>query len=177
MASKGKESGRCRTATHTAMNTSAHLTRVNAPDYARVRMMRCENLAPHRFDVMGVARHVLGERGERVAERWLVSNGWSIVDRRFRSGHRDIDLVAELAGDGPGRVVAFVEVKTRVSNAFGGPLGAVHWRKQREMARAARDWMRRFHRPGDVYRFDVVGVVFGGTEPEVVHIENAFAVR
>jgi HK97 family phage major capsid protein len=35
--------------------------------------------------------------------------------------------------------------------------------------------MSRFHRPGTVYRFDVVGVVFGGTQPEVVHIENAFA--
>jgi hypothetical protein len=45
------------------------------------------------------------------------------------------------------------------------------------MAKAARDWMGRFHRSGDVYRFDVVGVVFGGPEPEVIHIENAFAVR
>jgi len=116
---------------------------------------------------MLATRQVLGERGERVAERWLVARGWSIVDRRFRSGHRDIDLVAELTGDGRGRVVAFVEVKTRVSAAYGGPLGAVHWRKQREMAKAARDWISRFHRPGDVYRFDVVGVVFGGEQPEV----------
>lgn len=122
-------------------------------------------------------RQILGERGERAAERWLVSRGWTIVDRRFRSGHRDIDLVAELTGTGPERVVAFVEVKTRLSSSYGGPLGAVHWRKQREMAKAARDWMKRFHRRGDVYRFDVVGVVFGGAEPEVVHIENAFAVR
>lgn len=126
---------------------------------------------------MLATRQVLGERGERAAERWLVSKGWTIVDRRFRSGHRDIDLVAELSASGQERVVAFVEVKTRVSSAYGGPLAAVHWRKQREMAKAARDWMSRFHRTGDVYRFDVVGVVFGGAEPEVVHIENAFAVR
>jgi putative endonuclease len=125
---------------------------------------------------MLATRQVLGERGERVAERWLVSRGWSIVHRRFRSGHRDIDLVAELTGQRQGRLVAFVEVKTRASPAFGGPLGAVHWRKQREMAKAARDWISRFHRPGDVYRFDVVGVIFGGNEPEVVHVENAFAV-
>jgi len=132
---------------------------------------------PRYVHSMLATRQLLGERGERVAERWLASRGWTIVDRRFRSGHRDIDLVAELAGDGQERVVAFVEVKTRVSSAFGGPLGAVHWRKQREMARAARDWMSRFHRPGNVYRFDVVGVIFGGTQPEIVHIENAFAVR
>ncbi len=126
---------------------------------------------------MLASRQVLGERGERVAERWLVGKGWRIMDRRFRSGHRDIDLIAELGRDGHGRVVAFVEVKTRASPAYGGPLGAVHWRKQREMAKAARDWIGRFHRPGDAYRFDVVAVVFGGEQPEVVHIENAFAVR
>ena len=100
------------------------------------------------------------------------------MERRFRSGHRDIDLIAERS-DLPGaeRLVAFVEVKARVSPDFGGPLGAVHWRKQRELAKAARDWMSRFRRSGDAYRFDVVGVVFGAKEPEIVHIENAFTVR
>jgi len=127
---------------------------------------------------MLAARQALGERGERIAEQWLVSRGWSILGRRFRSGHRDIDLVAGRHGaDGHGRLIAFVEVKARVSAAYGGPLSAVHWRKQREMARAARDWMGRFSCPGDVYRFDVVGVVFEHPEPTVVHLENAFAVR
>ena len=73
--------------------------------------------------------------------------------------------------------MAFVEVKTRVRDSFGGPLGAVHWRKQREMAHAARDWMSRHREAGDSFRFDVVGVVYGQGTPEVVHIENAFTVR
>lgn len=125
---------------------------------------------------MTAARQKLGERGERIAEQWLVARGWNVVDRRFRSGHRDIDLVMERIG-AKGRTVAFVEVKTRVSAAFGGPLGAVHWRKQREMARAARDWMAQHRTDGASYRFDVVGVVYGVGQPEVVHVENAFQVR
>ena len=76
-----------------------------------------------------------------------------------------------------GRVVAFVEVKTRVSAGFGGPLGAVHWRKQREMTRAARDWLSRSRDGYSAYRFDVVGVIYGPGAPEVVHVENAFRVR
>lgn len=76
-----------------------------------------------------------------------------------------------------GRTVAFVEVKTRVSGAFGGPLGAVHWKKQRETARAAKDWLARNRSGGAYYRFDVVGVVCGVGRPEVVHVENAFQVR
>jgi putative endonuclease len=126
---------------------------------------------------MFAARQILGERGERIAERVLVKKGWVILDRRFRSGHRDIDLVAEIVGAGGDRTVVFVEVKSRVSADFGGPLGAVHWKKQRELAKAARDWLGRFHRPGESYRFDVVGVIFGSLEPELIHVENAFVVR
>ena len=115
-------------------------------------------------------------RGERIAEEWLVKNGWQVIERRFKSGHRDIDLVMERQDD-EGRLVAFVEVKARVSAGYGGPLGAVHWRKQREMARAARDWMSRERSAGDNFRFDVVGVLFGRGSPQVIHIENAFQVR
>lgn len=127
---------------------------------------------------MLAARQILGEQGEKIAEDWLVERGWSVAARRFRSGHRDIDLVIERENTEPtGRLIAFVEVKTRMSADFGGPLAAVHWRKQREMAKAARDWMGQFRRPGDAYRFDVVGVVFNAGAPEIVHVENAFSVR
>jgi putative endonuclease len=125
---------------------------------------------------MSDARQILGDKGERIAEDYLVQRGWRLVDRRFRSGHRDIDLVMERTGV-DGRLIAFVEVKTRASPAYGGPLGAVHWRKQREMVRAARDWMARRGGGGDSFRFDVVGIIYGSENPQVVHIENAFQVR
>ena len=53
---------------------------------------------------------VLGFRGERIAERWLQRKGWRVLQRRFRDGHRDLDLIAERQG-----TVAFVEVKGRPS--------------------------------------------------------------
>ncbi len=125
---------------------------------------------------MTQAKQLLGLRGERIAEEWLVQRGWRVVERRFRSGHRDIDLVVERVG-AEGRLIAFVEVKTRVSSGYGGPLGAVHWKKQREMARAARDWMSRERGTAASFRFDVVGVTYGRGPAEVIHIENAFQVR
>jgi putative endonuclease len=148
-------------------------------DCGRERMMPRGSVVAVASKIMSATRQVLGERGERVAEQYLERKGGHILSRRFRSGHRDIDLVAEWSKpDGVERMIAFVEVKTRVSPAYGGPLGAVHWRKQRELVRAARDWMARFHHSGDAYRFDVVGVVFGAVSgPEVIHIENAFTVR
>lgn len=119
-------------------------------------------------------RQALGALGERVAERWLRSRGWRIVSRRFRSGHRDLDLVVAQPG-----LVAFVEVKARRSPAFGGPLDAVHWRKRRELVRSAQVWIARHGQPGTAYRFDVIGVEFGpGATPvvRVRHVADAFQV-
>ena len=121
-------------------------------------------------------RQSLGALGERVAARWFVGRGYTVLARRFRSGHRDLDLV--VARDG---VVAFVEVKARAGPAFGGPLAAVHWRKRRELVRSARVWVARFGRPGVAYRFDVFGVVVGRSPAgrrlvRVRHLPDAFQV-
>jgi len=76
-------------------------------------------------------RQLLGVTGEQVAERWLRRRGWRVLQRRFRSGHRDIDLIAEL-----GSTVAFIEVKARSGREFGDPVEAVNWKKRRELLRS-----------------------------------------
>jgi putative endonuclease len=122
---------------------------------------------------MTMARQTMGIRGERVAEKWLRVHGWEVAERRFRNGHRDIDIVATQQ-KADGRTVAFVEVKTRKSADFGGPVSAVNWRKQRELSRSAKVWMSRFQKPGDTFRFDVIGVILEAERVRVQHIENAF---
>jgi putative endonuclease len=118
---------------------------------------------------MSAARQALGELGERIAERWLRERGWRVMQRRFRSGHRDIDLVVERDG-----VVAFVEVKARRGSGFGGPIEAVNWRKQKELGRSARVWVDRHGRPLEAYRFDVIGVLVAGSRVRIRHVPNAF---
>jgi putative endonuclease len=122
---------------------------------------------------MSAPRQAMGLKGEQIAARWLAVHGWGIADRRFRNGRRDIDLVA-IRPEGEGRAVAFVEVKTRASNDFGGPVSAVHWRKQRELSRSAKVWISRFQKPGDTFRFDVIGVILEPDKVRIQHIENAF---
>lgn len=135
-------------------------------------MMRASKRGARIFACMTAASQVLGEEGERIAEAWLAQRGWRILDRRFRSGHRDLDLVAERSG-----IVAFVEVKTRRGKDFGHPVEAVNWRKQRELTRSASVWIARFGGQEQMFRFDVVGVVVGEGGARVRHIENAFSVR
>ena len=120
---------------------------------------------------MTAAMQAFGEIGERIAERWLRRQGWRVVQRRFRNGRRDIDLVVERDG-----TVAFVEVKARKGAGFGGPVEAVNWRKQRELARSAHVWIDRHGRERESYRFDVIGVLVDGDRVRVRHVENAFAI-
>ena len=119
---------------------------------------------------MTAARQHFGELGERIAERWFRRQGWRIVQRRVRSGHRDIDLVVEQDG-----TVAFVEVKARRGREFGDPVEAVNWAKQKELARSASVWIDRHGRPSESYRFDVVGVLVEGERVRIRHIPNAFS--
>src|SRR4051812_23203696 len=118
---------------------------------------------------MSAARQAFGELGERIAERWLRRAGWRVLQRRFRSGHRDIDLVVERDG-----TVAFVEVKARRGDRFGQPIEAVNWRKQKELTRSAKVWIDRHGRPLEAYRFDVIGVLVAEERVRIRHVENAF---
>lgn len=119
---------------------------------------------------MSTATQALGEVGERIAERWLTRAGWRVLSRRFRNGHRDIDLVVEKNG-----TVAFVEVKARRDDHFGGPVEAVNWQKRIELTRSARIWIDRHGQDGEAYRFDVVGVIVNGDRVRVRHVQDAFS--
>lgn len=120
---------------------------------------------------MSTAKQEFGVLGERIAERWLRRRGWRVVNRRFRNGRRDIDLVVEQDG-----TVAFVEVKARKGVDFGGPVAAVNWRKQKELAKSAHVWIDRHGQPLDQYRFDVVGVLVDGEQVRIRHVPNAFTI-
>lgn len=115
------------------------------------------------------ARQALGELGERVAAAWLRRDGWLILGRRFRNGHRDLDLIVERDG-----MVAFVEVKARRDARFIDPANAVGWRKRRELTRSAQVWIDRHGSPRQSYRFDVVVVVVEGERIRVRHLADAF---
>ncbi len=115
-------------------------------------------------------RHVRGHEGEVEAEGYLVAQGWVVEDRRFRLGHHDIDLVVR-----KGRLVAFVEVKTRTSRRFGTALESLKVRQRRAQTRVAQVWLERRGRPGDEYRFDLVAVDLNEVGPgRVTHVPDAW---
>jgi len=116
-------------------------------------------------------RQIFGQEGERIAERYLSKKGYRLVERNYRCPVGEVDLIVL-----DRRVIVFVEVKTRRHERFGPPLESVHPRKQQKMIKAAL-WFLSDHKLHERdARFDVVGISFGGQEPVVEHIENAFDV-
>jgi putative endonuclease len=120
-------------------------------------------------DVPPTHAQQLGHLGERVAVRWLTERGWRILQLRYRSGHRDVDVIAERRG-----TVAFVEVKARSGVSFGDPIEAVNWFKKKQLVKSASCWISLHGRPGERYRFDVIGVWISRGRVRVRHVENAF---
>lgn len=116
-----------------------------------------------------VGQHELGRRGEDVAARHLGRSGWRILARNFRLGHKEIDIVARR-----GRLVAFVEVKTRRNAVFGDPLEAITPAKRREIECVAQAWVARYGGTEDTYRFDAIAVYWSGPEPVVSHVADAW---
>ncbi len=86
-----------------------------------------------------------GRRGEALVARSLQVLGWRVLDRNWRDGPRELDLVVHREG-----VLAFVEVKLRRrggrdrDGVVEEALAAVGFRKRRELELAARAWLASF---------------------------------
>jgi putative endonuclease len=113
-----------------------------------------------------------GVRGETLAYWYLRQSGYTIVarNRRARSGKGELDLVG---WDGP--VLSFIEVKTRNTADGGPPETAVSREKQKRIARAANEYLRRLRRKPLSYRFDIASVAWNPDAGlQVRLIKNAF---
>ncbi|HEU5254504.1 MAG TPA: YraN family protein [Vicinamibacterales bacterium] len=115
------------------------------------------------------ARQALGMSGEDLACAELQRRGYAIVERRYRTRFGEIDIIAK---DGPTTV--FVEVKTRMTQEFGGAAAAMTRWKQRRIARMAVDYHARQNLHDCPCRFDVVAIDFNQSEPRIIVYPNAF---
>ncbi|QSB13512.1 YraN family protein [Natronosporangium hydrolyticum] len=119
---------------------------------------------------MTKARQAVGAYGERLAAQHLVAAGLVVLDRNWRSGTGEIDIIAR-----DGDVLVLCEVKTRRGPEFGTPAEAVGRRKVARMRRLAGEWLALAGvRPREV-RFDVVEVVSPPRgAAQVRHLKGAF---
>ena len=117
-----------------------------------------------------------GAAGEAFAASALEAEGYSILERNWRSGRSEIDLIAQR-----GDIIAFVEVKTRGEHALAAPAAFVTRAQRRRIALAAVEYLRArgIYNTGAVQpRFDVFEIVTGGPDGACVtrfsHLVNAY---
>jgi len=116
-------------------------------------------------------RRQLGQLGEQVASRYLIAQGYRLLDRNWRCRLGEIDLVAAHADQ-----IIFVEVRTRSGMRFGSGAESVDGHKQLRLRRLALAYLREKRLPPDAkLRFDVVSIrLLGDGRYEVDHIKHAF---
>jgi len=111
----------------------------------------------------------LGKWGEEKASEYLANKGFRILERDWRIGHRDIDIIA-IDGD----ELVFVEVKTRRNNYFMEPELSVNMKKMRSISLAANAYAK-MHYVEMPIRFDIVTVLgMKDSNCQINHIDNAF---
>ena len=110
----------------------------------------------------------VGREGEALAANFLQQKGYEIVDRNWRYGPKEIDIVAR-----DGDTMVFVEVKTRSTLAFELPQEAVTKKKMKNLVEAADAYL--IQNNIDIEgRFDIVAVLNGNPPKVIEHLEGAW---
>ncbi|MEY4927629.1 MAG: hypothetical protein RI894_2065 [Bacteroidota bacterium] len=116
------------------------------------------------------AHNDLGKLGEQLAKEYLVQNGYEIVTTTYRYGRAEVDIIAKL-----GKMLVFIEVKTRSTVTFGFPEDAVTAKKRQFLFDAAAQYMYE-NQYEDEIRFDIISIIIDKNNKisELKHFDDAF---
>lgn len=111
----------------------------------------------------------LGQTGEEIACDFLKTQGHQILDRNWRSGHLELDIVSEDASG-----VHFIEVKARTVPVTSTLTDQVNRVKQKRISAAAIQYLNKKHLLGQEVYFDIVSVLFDRQETVVRYFPQAW---
>jgi putative endonuclease len=109
-----------------------------------------------------------GSEGEIRAAEYLAGKGYEVLEKNYRYGRAEIDLIVKR-----NNWLVFVEVKTRSGSDFGFPEEFVDRAKEELILMAAENYIYKINWEGNV-RYDIVSLLGTGFEREIVHFEDAF---
>lgn len=108
-------------------------------------------------------------KGEDLATNFLKDKGYKIIDRNFRKGYGEIDIICL-----KNNILVFVEVKTRTSNVFGTPFEAITYSKLQTLIKTAQFYKMINSGLPDLMRIDAISVELNSARDliRIDHIEN-----
>jgi putative endonuclease len=113
-------------------------------------------------------QHDTGKLGEAIAQSYLLSKGYTILETNWQASHKEIDIIAS-----KNDTLVIVEVKARKTAFFGEPEEFVTRSKQKLLVSAANHYISLNNLDMET-RFDIISVLFKGNNHVVHHIEDAF---
>lgn len=118
---------------------------------------------------MIIPKKVLGNIGEIKSCEYLESEGYSILEKNFRCACGEIDIIAGL-----GKMVSFIEVKTRTSSSYGEPLESVNALKIARIRNVSSYYLSLKDLSGSEISFDVITVKLSGKKMLLQHFRSCF---
>lgn len=118
---------------------------------------------------MVVKSKLLGDAGEKAAEKFLKNAGFKIIERNWRQGRLEIDIIAT-----KNDTLVFFEVKTRTCGGMSSPLDALDSRKKNAMLKAITIYLTKYELWSKACRIDVLSVEWDGNTLSIEHYPNAF---
>lgn len=109
-----------------------------------------------------------GQICEDRAAAYLMARGYTLRERNWRLGHKEVDIIAQKNG-----ILVFVEVKARKNDSYGDAIDAVTDSKIRNLVQVANAYIR-YHRIDLPVRFDVIAITGEPGNMVVEHVEDAF---
>ncbi|PIW70229.1 MAG: YraN family protein [Ignavibacteriales bacterium CG12_big_fil_rev_8_21_14_0_65_30_8] len=114
----------------------------------------------------------IGNKGEELAAEFLEKINYKIIEKNYRFGKGEIDIVCE---DPNNKNLVFVEVKSRTNLNFGDPIYALTKRKMVQLRKIADAYIYEKKIDNIDCRFDVVTILYKPKEkPDIKHYINAF---
>ena len=116
---------------------------------------------------MSIIQAEIGARGEDIATEWLRERGYYIVERNWRVGRYEMDIIAEHYD-----TLHFVEVKTRRKGGWQSAYDSIDEQKTRSLRRAAMAY-RSMHRIRHNIQFDLIAItVYDDNSTSLEYVEN-----
>jgi putative endonuclease len=133
-------------------------TRICSTDDVARRLRR-------RTPIVTLQRYELGIVGENLAVDVLAARGYAILERRYRTDHGEIDIIAL-----DGETLVFVEVRAKATAECGTAAESVTPEKQRRVVRMATVYLARHSLADRPCRFDVVAIDDALSEEPVITV-------
>lgn len=110
-----------------------------------------------------------GQRGEQLAVKHLVDNGYALLTTNWRCEYGEIDIIVQ-----KGETLVFVEVRTRHAESAEPAFESITPRKRAKLIKLAEAYLDRYELGDCFWRIDVIaiGIPRSGV-PIIEHTEDA----